>query len=583
MNYKGFKKVHEDKDSAVLAHPHGHHIKISKRHLNKENLKLLQELNLEKEEGKLKKMAFGGEAERPCLNPSCKSYGSPHPNCNCYAEGGMVGNYCDSKRKHESDCQYFKDGGAALVQGPQKQMPQTGEQVASPSSGAPTIHNHYYMAPNGAPQPMNSPSPQPVASPMPQGAPQEAEAMTHDPSQSAPLPQAGPVPQNAPQPSGPVAGTPPGFDPNQSPETQPQLNPAPALNQMQSGIEGEKLGHGEEAQALGQEGRQQASAQRESANRQRNYSDEFHNNIQYLVNEQKQAVQWMKDNPIQADRYIKNMGTGSKILTVIGMALGGGGAAMAHQNNIASDFINKSIEQDIEAQKANMDRQHNLVSALHGMFGDVTQAADMARVIELQWAKTKVDEAASLAQGPIAKAKAMQINGGIDKESAQKLFMLGQQVTNLQQAQRSGDQDAQDAYRVQYGFPDEGEKSKAMEDLKHLRAMETLRNQVVDLYRNSAEEMTPGNRLRTLDEAKRRINMQMDPLLNAAAKEIFGRNTHAEVEGLKRGLAKTWATAKTKEFGEQQMSHLFDSFLKHPRLLLVGIKPRPIPHKKMKK
>lgn len=53
-------------------------------------------------------------SQGPCLNPNCKSMGSPHPNCNCYnkyAEGGEVKSFCDSKESHSPDCQYFAEGG----------------------------------------------------------------------------------------------------------------------------------------------------------------------------------------------------------------------------------------------------------------------------------------------------------------------------------------------------------------------------------------------------------------------------------------------------------------------------------------
>lgn len=55
----------------------------------------------------------------PCRNPSCKSYGKPHPNCRCYwgheighAEGGEVTRFCSDDRAHQAGCEYFADGGA---------------------------------------------------------------------------------------------------------------------------------------------------------------------------------------------------------------------------------------------------------------------------------------------------------------------------------------------------------------------------------------------------------------------------------------------------------------------------------------
>ncbi len=51
----------------------------------------------------------------PCQNPSCKSFGTPHPNCRCeggLAEGGDV-SFCARSQPHKAGCQYFAEGGEA--------------------------------------------------------------------------------------------------------------------------------------------------------------------------------------------------------------------------------------------------------------------------------------------------------------------------------------------------------------------------------------------------------------------------------------------------------------------------------------
>lgn len=55
-------------------------------------------------------------SDLPCLNPSCNSYGKPHPNCRCYSNmaGGGSAGFCSANRQHEPGCQYFADGGDAL-------------------------------------------------------------------------------------------------------------------------------------------------------------------------------------------------------------------------------------------------------------------------------------------------------------------------------------------------------------------------------------------------------------------------------------------------------------------------------------
>lgn len=50
---------------------------------------------------------------QPCMNPSCRSHGKPHPNCKCYgyAKGGRVENFCALKRNHDESCEYYAAGG----------------------------------------------------------------------------------------------------------------------------------------------------------------------------------------------------------------------------------------------------------------------------------------------------------------------------------------------------------------------------------------------------------------------------------------------------------------------------------------
>lgn len=186
INFSKFKKIDEDEKSATLQHEGGHQLKIAKKGLSKEHQEELDKLPMHLAKGGAPRYAkyaqkfdpnikgsmaskpskssntmpgsptmaknaftepqdggtdvvmaslnreappFGplGTEEKqhlpPCINPSCKSYGHPHPNCRCYgagagseegrfAEGGKVGGFCDNKMPHQKGCQFFVDGGA---------------------------------------------------------------------------------------------------------------------------------------------------------------------------------------------------------------------------------------------------------------------------------------------------------------------------------------------------------------------------------------------------------------------------------------------------------------------------------------
>lgn len=48
-------------------------------------------------------------AQWACSNPSCHSFGKPHPNCKCappMADGGQVGQFCDQDQPHGPGCEY---------------------------------------------------------------------------------------------------------------------------------------------------------------------------------------------------------------------------------------------------------------------------------------------------------------------------------------------------------------------------------------------------------------------------------------------------------------------------------------------
>lgn len=54
----------------------------------------------------------------PCRNPSCKSYGHAHPNCDCasgthgaLAHGGKVESFCSTYNPHSKECEYYAEGG----------------------------------------------------------------------------------------------------------------------------------------------------------------------------------------------------------------------------------------------------------------------------------------------------------------------------------------------------------------------------------------------------------------------------------------------------------------------------------------
>lgn len=117
-------------------------------------------------------------------------------------------------------------------------------------------------------------------------------------------------------------------------------------------------------------------------------------------------------------RYVQNMSTGNKIMAGIAIALGGMGAGMAGQDNVALKQFNKNIDTDIEDQKMNMAKTDNALKRNMEKYGDLrlaTQATYMQMNAALQG---QLHATASKYATPMAALRANQLAGQLQQEYA---------------------------------------------------------------------------------------------------------------------------------------------------------------------
>jgi len=232
LDLSKFSKVDSDDKCTTLAHPNGHMIKVAHKGLSKELKKQLEELPVSKAAGgpleprsgshsrgagvakaaKPQGMAenaftepdqqnsaqppLGFKQEQsseeryqahqdtlvppkwsrstaeqypPCINPSCKSYGSSHPNCRCYggipehvyAEGGDVksDHFCSEDRPHKEGCEYFKDGGESGSESDKLAAAKQEIEAENPAGAAPINPNPEVSGGPAVPAPPEAPAP----------------------------------------------------------------------------------------------------------------------------------------------------------------------------------------------------------------------------------------------------------------------------------------------------------------------------------------------------------------------------------------------------------------------------------------
>ena len=166
----------------------------------------------------------------------------------------------------------------------------------------------------------------------------------------------------------------------------------------------------------------------------------------------------IQDQKIDPNRVWNDKSTLGKIGTVIGLALGGLSAGWNKTENPALKLFNQQVEQDLEAQKANLGKQQNLLSALNQHYGNQVEADNMFKVIQGQQIASMIDQAGAQAKTPQAQAAAMQAKGQILAQNAQVLGHMAAQKTALSGIGGSQQQQMDPAQAVPFLVPPDQQK-----------------------------------------------------------------------------------------------------------------------------
>lgn len=169
-------------------------------------------------------------------------------------------------------------------------------------------------------------------------------------------------------------------------------------------------------QALGQAEAKSIQAQQRAAEEnitlQKQFQENYATNREVYRKRVEDSIKAITEHPgIDPNRYLGKMDTGQKMLTAVGLILGGAGAGLAGGPNQALEFLNKSIDRDIEAQKLGLEKKSTIYKANLQMLHDEDAAADMTRLQMLEMAKLKMGQAA-LQSGDKAAIARHQIAAG---------------------------------------------------------------------------------------------------------------------------------------------------------------------------
>lgn len=398
LDLSKFKKISQDDTTAVLQHPDGHRFHVAIQALHPANRKNLDSLQMAgggnpklEESKKTPRMDDGGEVSKDnnkdkLLKENKVSHDLPESGAAAqYAEGGMVSGYANSsnqatslkenypKKKHN-----YADGGEIPYD---KLIPQEQADNA-PYGTTPT-----------PPVTVNVNSDQ---SPMPGVASQAAQ------SEQALASPPQPVPADQPKASQPQ---PIPAEPNKVPVEAPTTF---------GGYAKEAQGIQQQAEAEAKLAQEQSTIQKSKIDAALNNKEQFDAKYKELETERQALQHDIASGHIDPNRYMGSLDTEHRAYTIIGLALGG----MSGGPNLAFQALQNNIDRDIAAQRADLGRKENLLSANLRQFGNLNEATQMTRVMQNDIISGQLQQAIDKAQSPIAKANGQKLLGQLQMQSA---------------------------------------------------------------------------------------------------------------------------------------------------------------------
>lgn len=200
---------------------------------------------------------------------------------------------------------------------------------------------------------------------------------------------------------------------------------------LQSGYDKQQQAIQMQANAQTALAQDQLTALKASYDAQTAVQNQYKQDFDALDAERKNLIMDIQEGHIDPNKFWtgdKNGNGGhSRMAAAIGIILAGFNPT--NSPNAAISYLNKQMEANLDAQKANMQSKQNLLSLNMRQFGNLQDAMNMTRVMQADMVKNQLEQAAAKATSPLAKAAAMQAAGELDKQYAPLFQSLATKTT----------------------------------------------------------------------------------------------------------------------------------------------------------
>lgn len=549
LDLRKFKKIKDDHHSAVLQHPEGHQIRISKRVLSPKMNAELSDLPMH--------LADGGEVkpedQQNVQNPPVQTQPT-----------------------------------IIINNGPPNQQPQVPQQPQQmPFSGGTVDWNKYISQAPDAPIPskieaLKSMGAQEQNQQAMQGAAQQKEyqqALEYNQlaaqrglppiqmPQAPQMPNQGMLNVNDNQPSTKIQGPETNVYGQGPQQPQDPYGTQSYYDTYTKGLQEQKSGILGEAKAQSEIGRQTANLLTEEAQRQQVQQKDYQDHLNVLNQERQSFMQDYQNKHVDPNRFMNNMGAGQRIMKGIGLILGGMGGGLTHTENPAQVFLQNQINEDINSQKAELGKSENLLTANMKQFGNLRDATDMTRLMQTDIVKNQIAQAAASSQDPLVRSRAQQAIGQLDMQAAPIMSQMAMRKTLLNGMQ-SGRMDP--AMTVRMIVP-EHQQAEAFKELKEAQEQIKARDAALSAFEELNKINTLGNAITSPIQTPKQVDALRNNLAVQLARAAAGRVNEYEFAAAKQLFPDKGDDQNTTLKKRQALVNFIQEKMGHPILQSYGI------------
>lgn len=274
---------------------------------------------------------------------------------------------------------------------------------------------------------------------------------------------------------------------------------------------------------------------------------------------------------IDANHYFTDIGTGGKIATAIALALGGIGAGLTKGPNLAYESLQKAIDRDIEAQKADLGKKQTLLSHNIQRYGNMASGIAATAMQLNAMTQGQIAQTAARSGGQINEFNAKYLLGQFQNQALKDGMEFKKETFKSDLLYGPNSKNIDPETKIRAVVP-EGQQEHVLKEYDEAQKMSKAKALALGAFDEASKINTISNRLENPVQSGYQIDALIDPVVAKLSKDTAGRFTEQDakmLDGLVR--PKLSSNDETRALQRRKLEETLNEKMNFPRLKAWGI------------